>query len=119
VSDPSIEELQARLRDFAARRNWEKFHTPKNLVMALAGEMGELIEIFQWLTPEEATELMMNEKKSDQVRQELADIFGYLIRLADKLDVDLSNALSQKIRTNEAKYPVEKSRGVATKYTEF
>ncbi len=114
-----IEGLQVQLRSFAEERDWEQFHTPKNLVMALAGEVGELVEIFQWLTAQESAEVMSHERSSQQVREELADVFGYLLRLADELGIDLAQALIEKIRLNGEKYPIEKSRGVSTKYTEL
>jgi dCTP diphosphatase len=119
VADPRIEDLQAQLRQFASERNWEQFHDPKNLVMALSGEVGELTEIFQWLTPAESTVVMDDPERAAHAKEELADVFGYLLRLADLLDVDLISALDAKIESNNSKYPVEKSRGSARKYTEF
>ena len=114
-----IEQLMEDLNTFAAEREWGRFHTPKNLVMALSGEVGELVEVFQWLTPEESVEVMTDDRRASQVRDELADVFGYILRLADILDVDLESSLRAKMRANAAKYPVESSRGVATKYTEL
>jgi dCTP diphosphatase len=113
----TIADLQGRLRVFAQEREWEQFHIPKNLVMALAGEVGELSELFQWLTPEQSQSLMADRSRADEVKQELADIFGYLLRLADVLGVDLEEALNQKIAQNANKYPVEASKGNAIKYT--
>jgi NTP pyrophosphatase (non-canonical NTP hydrolase) len=98
-----VEELAERLRDFAARRDWEPFHTPKNLVMALCGEAGELIEHFQWLTPEESSAIMTS--RAEEVEDELADVFIYLIRLADVLGVDLLAAAHAKIDRNELRFP--------------
>lgn len=109
--------LQRQLRDFAAERDWEQFHSPKNLVMALAGEVGELTEIFQWLTPDESVRVMTD--AAGQVREEMADVLAYLLRLADVLDVDLEAALAEKIVKNAMKYPVETARSVATKYTDL
>jgi NTP pyrophosphatase (non-canonical NTP hydrolase) len=115
-----LDNLRDHLRAFAAARDWEQFHTPKNLVMALSGEVGELTEIFQWLTPEEsATVITRSSARAEHVREELADIFGYLLRLADVLDVDLVSALASKIEANARRYPVDQSRGSARKYTEF
>ena len=115
----TITELQDTLRAFAHERDWEKFHTPKNLAMALTGEVGELVELFQWLTPQESEAIMGDPRRAQQVRNELADVFGYVLRLADVLGVDLSDALRDKIDTNGAKYPVQKSRGNALKYNEL
>jgi NTP pyrophosphatase (non-canonical NTP hydrolase) len=98
-----VRELAQRLREFAARRDWEAFHTPKNLVMALCGEAGELIEHFQWLTPEESDAIMG--EKSAEVEDELADVFIYLVRLADVLGVDLIAAAHAKIDRNELRFP--------------
>ena len=101
-----------------AERDWEQFHSPKNLAMALTGEVGELTEIFQWLTPAESAAVMNDPVSAGQVRDELADVFAYLIRLADVLGVDLEQAFADKMVKNARKYPVETSRGSATKYTE-
>jgi dCTP diphosphatase len=107
----SIEGLQATLRDFARERDWEPFHTPKNLVMALSGEVGELTEIFQWLTPEQSARITINESDAEHVRDEMADVLAYLLRLADVLRVDLEAALNEKMIKNARKYPVESARG--------
>ena len=108
-----------RLRAFVRERDWEQFHTPKNLSMALAAETGELLEIFQWLTEVEAGAVMEDPGKGLAVREEMADIFVYLLRLADVLGVDLESAVYHKLARNAAKYPVELARGSARKYTEF
>jgi dCTP diphosphatase len=102
----SIETLQDQLRQFAAERDWEQFHTPKNLVMALTGEAGELTEIFQWLTPEESAAVMADPGRATAVRDELADVLAYLLRLADVLGVDIEQALTDKMVKNAVKYPV-------------
>ena len=115
----SIESLQRQLRGFAAERDWEQFHSPKNLVMALAGEVGELTEIFQWLTPDESARVMAEAATAGSVRDEMADVFAYLLRLSDVLGVDLGDALAEKITKNAAKYPVERARSVAAKYTDL
>src|SRR4051812_43641706 len=114
-----IDHLAAELREFAAERDWNQFHSPKNLVLALAGEVGELASLFQWLTPEESVHVMDDQVGAMRVREEVADVFGYLVRLADVLGIDLEAALSDKIRTNAEKYPVSLSRGVATKYSDL
>jgi len=113
------DKLQALIRDFVRERDWEKFHSPKNLAMALAGESGELIELFQWLTPEESAQIMQSEKSAEQVRDELADVLFYCLRLADVLSVDLEAAVLAKMRKNAAKYPVALAKGRAVKYTDL
>jgi NTP pyrophosphatase (non-canonical NTP hydrolase) len=100
-----IADLQRQLREFAAERDWEQFHSPKNLVMALVGEVGELTELFQWLTPEESARIMADSGAAGMVRDELADVLAYLLRLSDVLGVDLEEALAAKIIKNAAKYP--------------
>src|ERR1700730_14029632 len=97
--------LQSRLREFASSREWDKFHTPKNLAMALAGEAGELLEVFQWLTPEESRQLSSDPVGQSRVAAELADILIYALRMADVLGVDLAAAVSSKIELNETRYP--------------
>ena len=100
-----IADMQERLRDFAHERGWERYHTPKNLTMALAGEAAELMEIFQWLTECEAIDIVESEQRMEDVRDELADVASYLFRLADVLDVDLHAAMLRKIEKNAVKYP--------------
>ena len=112
-----LEEVKIRLRGFAAERDWDQYHSPKNLAMALIVEAAELVEHFQWLKEEESTALAPS--KLEEVRQELADIQIYLIRLADKLDIDLMSATDEKIKLNEQKYPAAKVRGSSRKYTEY
>lgn len=112
-----LDTLQQRVREFADARDWDQFHSPKNLSMALSVEVAEIVEHFQWLTEEQSKELPQN--KLDEVEAELADTFIYLIRLADKLDIDLFASTQRKLALNEQKYPVEKARGNAKKYTEF
>ncbi len=114
----SIGSLQQQYREFVAERDWEQFHNPKNLVMALAGETGELTEIFQWLTEAQSSAVMADASSADQVRDELADVFAYLIRLADVLGVDLEQAFELKMIKNARKYPVEAAKGSAAKRAE-
>jgi len=114
---PELLALKGRMRDFAERRNWDQFHAPKNLVMALAGEAGELIEHFQWLTEAQSAEL--DARTLEQVASEIADIQIYLVRLADKLDVSIADAVERKVAENERKYPVDLAYGSARKYTEY
>lgn len=111
---PSLAELAARLAEFAREREWDQFHAPKNLAMALAGEVGELLEHFQWLTEQQSSDLPPEAR--DAVALELADVLLYLVRLADKLDVDLGAAALRKIELNARKYPVDRFRGSARKY---
>jgi dCTP diphosphatase len=108
-----IDALQQRLAEFAAERDWEQFHSPKNLAMALAAEAGELVEVFQWLTETESANLDAAQKQA--AAHELADVLIYLVRLADRLDVDLDAAVVDKIRINAEKYPVELVKGSAAK----
>lgn len=117
MSRIDLNTLKQRLREFADDRDWNQFHSPKNLAMALSVEVAEIIEHFQWLSEEQSNNLPQN--KLDEVEAELADSFIYLIRLADKLDIDLFAATEKKITVNDQKYPVEKARGNAKKYTEF
>jgi NTP pyrophosphatase (non-canonical NTP hydrolase) len=98
-----IETLQSQIRKFSTNRDWDKFHTPKNLAMAIAGEAGELLAEFQWLTPEES--LRLKDGKKESVAMEIADVAIYLLRLADKLEIDLAEAVSQKIAVNETRFP--------------
>lgn len=109
----SVESLQQLLAEFAERRDWGRFHTPKNLAMALAGEAGELAAEFQWLTPEEAARVMEEAGKAEAVRMEMADVFSYLLRLADVLDVDLEQAVKDKAALNEERFPDHLTRGKA------
>jgi NTP pyrophosphatase (non-canonical NTP hydrolase) len=113
----TLEHLRKRLAAFAAERDWDQFHNPKNLAMALAGEAGELVEHFQWLTFEEAADLPPATR--EEVALECADVLLFLLRLADKLDIDLAAAAEKKLELNALKYPVEKSRGKATKYNKL
>ncbi len=113
----SLDQLRGRLAAFAQVRDWEQFHNPKNLVMALVGETGELVEHFQWLTPEQAQALPTD--KLEEVRLEIADILIYLVRLADRLGVDPVQAAFDKVAINELRYPVEKVRGSARRAGEY
>jgi NTP pyrophosphatase (non-canonical NTP hydrolase) len=116
-SNDRIEYLTATLREFATARDWNQFHTPKNLAMALAAEAGELLEIFQWLTPEASSNLPP--EKLLRAKEEIGDIQIYLARLADQLGIDPVAAAEEKVADNQNKYPVDKARGNAKKYTEF
>ncbi|MBW8371352.1 MAG: nucleotide pyrophosphohydrolase [Thiobacillus sp.] len=113
----SLDTLRQRIREFAQARAWERYHTPKNLVMALSVEVAELLEPFQWLTAEQSQHL--NADQHEAVRQEIADVLIYLTRLADLLDIDLLDAAAAKLAINAQKYPVEKAHGNALKSTDF
>ncbi len=113
----SLKELVDDIRAFAIERDWGKYHTPKNLSMALAIEASELMEIFQWLTPRESRKLGDIEKK--EAEDEIGDVLIYLLRLADSLSISPVDAARKKLVKNRTKYPVEKSRGNAKKYTRF
>ena len=105
------------LEDFAVNRDWNQFHSPKNLSMALSAEVAELVEEFQWLTEDQSTKL--THEKLAKVKDEIGDVFIYLIRLSSKLGIDLISAANDKILKNEKKYPVDKAKGNAKKYTEL
>jgi dCTP diphosphatase len=113
----TIEALTAYLRQFAQARDWEQFHNPKNLCMALSVEVAEACEHFQWLTAEQAQNL--TDVQREAVALELADIQMYLVRLADQLNIDLWQAINKKAQINEAKYPADLVRGKAAKYTTY
>lgn len=113
----SLLELSERLRRFADARDWAQFHSPKNLVMALVAEAGELVEQFQWLS--EAQSAKLPPEQLDAVRLEMADVFIYLVRLADVLGVDLLAAARDKLALNEERYPADRVRGSARKYDEY
>ncbi len=112
-----LEELRVRVNNFANERDWNQFHSPKNLSMALIVEAGELVEQFQWLKESESFDL--STEKLAAVEEEIADIFIYLVRISHQLDIDLISVANRKIELNETKYPVEKVRGSARKYTEY
>jgi NTP pyrophosphatase (non-canonical NTP hydrolase) len=116
MTDPLVG-LRDALRAFAAERDWDQFHSPRNLAAALAVEAAELLEPFQWLTDEQSRELSPESRAA--VEQEMADVLLYLVRLADKLEVDLEQAARAKIALNAQKYPVEKARGSNRKYDEL
>jgi NTP pyrophosphatase (non-canonical NTP hydrolase) len=117
MSAEALRVLQQRLAEFAAARDWQQFHSPKNLAMALSVEAAELVEEFQWLTEEQSRRL--DDERRERVRLELADVFIYLLRITDVLGVDLLQAADDKIALNEQKYPAERVRGDARKYTDY
>ena len=113
----SLQALSTRLAKFAQARDWDQFHNPKNLAMALAGEAGEVLEHFQWLTFEQAANLPAQTRA--EVALECADVLLFLLRLTDKLDIDLAAAARRKLTLNAKKYPVARSRGKATKWNKL
>lgn len=113
-SPDRLEALRARLAEFVAERDWNQFHTPKNLAMALVAEAGELVEHFMWLTPEESDRLPPETRV--EVEHEIADVLLFLLRLCDRLGVDPVAAAHAKLELNARKYPADKARGKATKY---
>lgn len=113
----NVNTLVLRLRQFAQERDWEPFHSPKNLAMAMMVEAGELLEHFQWLT--EAQSENLSAEKLQEIELEIADVFIYLLRLSDRLNVDIVDAARRKMVINASKYPVEKVRGQAKKYSEY
>jgi NTP pyrophosphatase (non-canonical NTP hydrolase) len=115
ISD--LDTLRQRLREFASARDWDQFHAPKNLAMALIVEAAELVEHFQWLTAEESANPPAERKAA--IAAEMADVLVYLVRLADKLEIDLMSAVSAKMAHNEAKYPAQLVKGSARKYNEY
>ena len=117
MKSKELKTLTSKLASFAQDRDWDQFHSPKNLSMALSGEAGELVEVFQWLTEEESKNLTIKQK--DRAEEELADVFLYLLRLSDKLNIDLVEAANKKLIVNEKKYPIERSYGIAKKYTDL
>lgn len=113
----SLDNLRARINAFVAERDWAQFHTPKNLAMAMIVEAAELVEQFQWDTPQESQQL--SPEKREAVAHELADTFVYLLRIAEVLEIDLIDATNRKIELNAQKYPVEKARGSNARYTDY
>ena len=118
-----IERITLRLREFAKERDWDQFHTPKNLVMALSVECSELVEHFQWLNTEETKILKIEnvetEKKREEIAEEVSDILFYLLRFSDVMNLDLQKAVEEKLKKNAKKYPAEKVRGNSKKYNEY
>ena len=112
-----LQDIRDTIRSFVAERDWDQFHTPKNLACALSVEVAELLEHFQWLQTGQRDEL--GDAKLEQVRHEMADVMVYLVRIADKLDVDLGAAVTEKMALNRAKYPADLVRGDARKYDEY
>ena len=113
----SLQELRDALRAFAAARDWDQFHSPKNLAVAVSVEAGELLEHFQWTA--EAQSMVLSPDSAAKIEEEMADVLLYLVRLADKLEIDLLRAARRKMALNAERYPVSKARGSSRKYTEL
>lgn len=114
-----ISEIKDKIKEFCEARDWDQFHNAKELAIALSIEASELLEIFRWKTPEEVQALFENEKKKEDIEDEMADILYFLVRIAQLYDLDLSEALDRKMEKNERKYPVDKAKGSSKKYNEF
>ncbi|MCX6126437.1 MAG: nucleotide pyrophosphohydrolase [Proteobacteria bacterium] len=113
----ALDELRQKIREFSRERDWDQFHSPKNLAMAVAAESGELLEVFMWLTEDQSKTLGADRLQA--VEDEISDVFICLLNLADRLGVDLLAAAAAKLEKNRAKYPIEKFRGLAKKYDEL
>ncbi|MCI5211989.1 MAG: nucleotide pyrophosphohydrolase [Candidatus Electrothrix sp. ATG2] len=113
----SLAELTVAVSTFAEQRDWDQFHSPKNLSMALIVEAAELVEHFQWLSPQQSNKL--SEEQHDAVAMEMADVLIYLVRMAERLDIDLLEAAQKKLELNGKKYPVEQAKGRSEKYTRY
>ena len=116
----TLEELRRRMQRFADERDWNQYHTPRNLLLAMVGEVGELSEIFQWKGEVSSSDIASwGEKEREHLGEELSDVLLYLIRLSDKCGIDLASAAQDKIKKNEIKYPVDKCKGSSDKYTAY
>ena len=118
-TEGNINELKEKIKEFCDARDWDQFHNAKELAIALSIESSELLEIFRWKSPEEVKSLFENPKKKEDIEDEMADVLYFLIRMAQRYDIDLSEALDRKIEKNDNKYPVEKFKGSNKKYNEF
>ncbi len=119
MTETNLEKLKEFYRKFTKEREWDKYHTPKNLAMAVSIEASELQEHFLWKTEDEIKELLNNSEKKEKIKDELADVFAFLLRLSDVLDVDLIKAFYDKMEKNKKKYPIDKIKGNFKKYTEI
>lgn len=118
-AETTIAELRETLKDFVRERDWEQFHSPKNLSMALAAETGELMEHFLWQESSKSHQIMEDPRKAQAIREELADIIIYALEFANAARIDVSQAIREKVVINAQKYPADKARGKALKYTEL
>ncbi len=115
----TVDHLKSQVKRFIADRDWEQFHDPKNVSMALASEVGELLDLFRWVRSEDSFRVLEDEETFNAVRMEIADIAMFLVDFASICKIDLSTAIDEKMQINAARYPIEKSRGIATKYTDL
>ena len=119
MNDINQERLCTLIEKFAKERNWDQFHSIKNLTMALNVEASELLEVFQWMTEDESNTVVFDKKLKEKVEEELSDIFIYMLRIIQKSNIDIESAVLHKLERNATKYPVELSRGNAKKYTDL
>jgi NTP pyrophosphatase (non-canonical NTP hydrolase) len=119
LSESSVAELTTLVRSFADSRDWQQFHTARNLVLALVGEAGELAAEFQWIGDDNIVSALQDAEKREAVGSELADVFIYLLRLSDVIGIDLAEELKKKIAINEERYPADRAKGSAAKYTAY
>ncbi|TFG50332.1 MAG: nucleotide pyrophosphohydrolase [Anaerolineales bacterium] len=110
-----MEKLKVQIKEFIHARDWEQYHAPKNLAMALSAEVAEIVEIFQWKKEDQA----LTREEEENLRQEIGDVLVYLLELADKFGIDIVKAAKEKMLINEKKYPIEKAKGKANKYTDY
>ena len=114
-----IEALKLQLREFAVARDWEQFHSVRNLILALVGEVGELAAEFQWISDDDIAKALQDSDKRESVGSEIADVFIYLLRLSDITGIDLVEEIKKKLVINEERYPADKAKGSAAKYTAY
>ncbi len=117
--ETKLHEFKDKIKAFCEARDWDQFHNAKELAIALSIEASELLEIFRWKNDEEVVELFKNKKKKEDIEDEMADILYFLVRLAQRYNIDLTEAFDKKMEKNEKKYPVEKAKGSNKKYTEY
>ena len=115
----TVDHLKSQVKRFIADRDWDQFHDPKNVSMALASEVGELLDLFRWVRSEDSFRVLEDEETFNAVRMEIADIAMFLVDFASICKIDLSTAIDEKMQINAARYPIEESRGIATKYTDL
>ena len=115
----NLEKVKKELKNFSSDRDWDQFHSVKNLAMALSVECSELLEIFQWMSEEDSNQIKNSPEKLQNVRDEIADVFVYLLRISEKLNIDLELAVTEKMIKNAEKYPIEKARGNSKKYDDL
>lgn len=115
----TVNHLKDRVREFISDRDWGQFHDPKNVSMALASEVGELLDLFRWVKSEDSFQVLEDDETRDAVRMEIADIAMFLVDFASICNIDLTTAIDEKMRINALRYPVEQAKGIAKKYTEL